>query len=61
MCAQVEAKEVSSLQKRGGLSRPFGNPTGISTDPAKIEVIQDWPTPKEVSNGCSGLRMFGYY
>ena len=36
-------------------------PAGIFTDPAKIKVIQNWPTPKDVSNVCSGLGMFGYY
>ena len=29
------------------------SPAGISTDPAKIEVIQNWPTPKNVTTGSS--------
>ena len=34
---------------------------GIATDPSKIEVIRDWPTPKDASDVRSGLGMFGYY
>ena len=37
------------------------SPLGISTGPAKIEVIKNWPTPKDVSDIRSGLGMFGYY
>ena len=37
------------------------SPVGISTDPSKIEVIRDWPTPKNVGDVRSGLGMFGYY
>ena len=34
---------------------------GISTNPVKIEVIQNWPTPKDISDVRSRLGMFGYY
>jgi hypothetical protein len=34
---------------------------GISTDPNKIRVIQDWPTPKCVKDVRSFLGMAGYY
>ena len=37
------------------------SPVGISTDPSKIEVIKNWPTPKDVGDVRSGLGMFGYY
>ena len=34
---------------------------GISTDPSKISVIENWPKPKDVSDVRSGLGVFGYY
>ena len=37
------------------------SPAGISTDPSKIEVIRNWPTPKDAGDVRSGLGMFGYY
>jgi hypothetical protein len=37
------------------------SPVGISTDPSKIEVIENWPTPKDAGDVRSGLGMFGYY
>ena len=37
------------------------SPVGISTNPAKIEVIQNWPTPQDVSDVCSCSGMFGYF
>ena len=36
------------------------SPAGISTDPAKIKMIQNWPIPKDVSYVHSDLGMFGY-
>ena len=33
----------------------------FSTNPSKIEVIKNWPTPKDASDVCSGLGMFRYY
>ena len=34
---------------------------GIATDPSKLEVIRNWPTPKDVGDVRSGLHMLGYY
>ncbi|XP_060972249.1 uncharacterized protein LOC133038183 [Cannabis sativa] len=34
---------------------------GIMVDPAKIEAVRDWPTPKSVTEVRSFLRLAGYY
>jgi hypothetical protein len=34
---------------------------GVSTDPAKIKAVRDWPTPKDVSEVRSFLGLAGYY
>jgi hypothetical protein len=35
--------------------------TGVATDPKKVEVIQNWPTPTCVKDVRSFLGMAGYY
>ncbi|XP_066323723.1 uncharacterized protein [Miscanthus floridulus] len=35
--------------------------TGISTDPAKIKAIQDWPVPSNVKQLTGFLGLVGYY
>ena len=52
---------MSFLQERGGLLGHLVSQTGISTDSAKIKVIQNLPIPKDVSHVGSGLGMFCYY
>lgn len=37
------------------------SPTGVSTDPKKIQIIADWPVPKSVKVLRSFLGMAGYY
>jgi hypothetical protein len=34
---------------------------GVATDPAKIETIQNWQTPKSVTQLRSFLGLTGYY
>jgi len=34
---------------------------GVATDPAKIEVVKDWPTPSEVRKVRSFLGLASYY
>lgn len=34
---------------------------GISTDPAKIQVIQNWPTPANIRDVRGFLGLAGYY
>ena len=36
-------------------------PEGISTDPAKIKVVQEWPTPTSRTEVKSFLGLAGYY
>ena len=33
---------------------------GISTNPAKLEAIEHWPTPQDAGDARSGLGMSGY-
>jgi len=41
--------------------RHFISATGISTDPRKIQAIQDWPIPTSVKELRSFLELAGYY
>ena len=59
MWAQAETKEEPSLKREVAYLGHVVSPAVISTGPAKIEVIQNWPTPKDVSNVHCGLGMFG--
>lgn len=34
---------------------------GISTDPSKVEVVTNWPTPTTVTELCSFLGLGSYY
>ena len=34
---------------------------GVSVDPAKIQTVSEWPTPKSVSDIRSFLGLAGYY
>jgi len=34
---------------------------GVATDPAKIEVVKEWPTPSEVKEVRSFLGLASYY
>ncbi|XP_021763806.1 uncharacterized protein LOC110728472 [Chenopodium quinoa] len=34
---------------------------GVSVDPAKVQAVQEWPTPKNVSEVRSFLGLAGYY
>ena len=34
---------------------------GISIDPKKIRVIEDWPVPKDVTDVRSFMGITGYY
>ena len=35
--------------------------SGVSTDPKKVQIIADWPTPQSVKDLRSFLGMAGYY
>jgi hypothetical protein len=35
--------------------------SGVSTDPAKIMVVQQWPTPSTAKELCSFLGLAGFY
>ena len=35
--------------------------SGVSTDPKKVQIIQDWPIPQNVKDLRSFLGMAGYY
>jgi hypothetical protein len=34
---------------------------GVATDPAKIEIVQNWPSPTTVTDLRAFLGMAGYY
>ena len=34
---------------------------GVAVDPSKIEVIQEWPTPKNMTEVRSFMGLAGYY
>ena len=34
---------------------------GVQTDPKKVETIQKWPIPANITEVCSFLRFTNYY
>ena len=37
------------------------SPSGVATDPKKVSIVQDWPTPTSVKEVRSFLGLAGYY
>lgn len=37
------------------------SPNGVSTDPSKLTIVQNWPTPSNVKELRSFLGLAGYY
>nr|GEV34578.1 putative reverse transcriptase domain-containing protein [Tanacetum cinerariifolium] len=57
---RVREKDISKTAFR----RPMGimnSNKGIHVDPAKIESIKDWASPKSPTEICQFLRLAGYY
>ena len=37
------------------------NASGVATDPTKVEIIQNWPTPSSIKELRAFLGLAGYY
>ena len=58
---KLKPKKCHLFQKQVVYLGHLVSEQGVSTDPSKIEVMEKWPTPKDVSDVRSALGLFCYY
>ncbi|GBG69834.1 hypothetical protein CBR_g4662 [Chara braunii] len=58
---QGQPRQVRICPTRVGILEPFVTPEGISPLSDKIQAIQEWPKPRNVTNVRSFLGLAGYY
>lgn len=58
---KMNPKKCKLLQKQVSFLGHVVNENGISTDPEKIEAVQNWPVPNSIKDIRSFLGLCSYY
>ena len=58
---QVKLSKCSFAQRKLAYLGHVISEKGVATDPGKVSIVQDWPTPCSVKEVRSFLGLAGYY